>query len=223
MTSSATTLAIFDLDNTLIAGDSDHLWGDWLVERGIVDGVDYKATNDQFYRDYQAGKLDIRKYLAFSLRVLAAHPMEKLHDWRAQFVEEKISPIVLPEARALVAEHRSQGHLPMIITATNDFVTTPIASALGIELLLATQAEIQGNRYTGNVLGTPCYQQGKVQRLQAWLDATGLSLAGSWFYSDSHNDLPLLEKVAHPVAVDPDEQLAGIARQRHWPIMSLRS
>lgn len=222
MTSSTTTLALFDLDNTLIAGDSDHLWGDWLVERGIVDGAGYKAANDQFYRDYQAGELDIHKYLEFSLGVLAEHSLEKLNHWRAQFVQEKIHPILLPKAQALVAAHRNKGHLPMIITATNDFVTAPIASALGIDLLLATQAEMQGNRYTGSILGIPCYQQGKVRRLQAWLDETGQSLAGSWFYSDSHNDLPLLEAVEHPVAVDPDALLAEVARARHWPVMSLR-
>ena len=216
------TLAIFDLDNTLIAGDSDHLWGDWLVEKKIVDGEHYQATNDQFYRDYQCGRLDIMAYLQFSLKVLAEHDMALLHHWREQFLAEMLDSIWLPKAETLLDKHRQQGHTLMIITATNDFVTAPIADRLGVEHLIATVAECRRERYTGRVSGTPSFRDGKVERLGEWLHQHNETLAGSWFYSDSHNDLPLLRKVDNPVAVDPDAPLEREALEQGWPVISLR-
>ena len=218
------TLAIFDLDNTLIAGDSDHLWGDFLVERGLVDVARYKATNDQFYQDYKDGRLDIHAYLRFALSPLAEHALTNLIDWRSEFLEEKIRPIMLPAAARLLQKHRDQGHILMIITATNDFVTGPIAESLGVDYLLATRAAMTSERYTGEIDGVPCYREGKVQRLHEWLQQQrDHSLADSWFYSDSHNDLPLLRKVTHPVAVDPDPVLLREAQEAGWPLISLRS
>ena len=216
------TLAIFDLDNTLIGCDSDHLWGDWLVEKGIVDAEHYKETNDQFYVDYQNGRLDIMAYLRFSLKVLADNDMAQLHFWREQFLAEKLDDMWLPKAAELGEKHRQQGHTLMIITATNDFVTAPLADRLGIEHLIATVAERRKEHYTGDIDGTPSYREGKVTRLQAWLESHDETLDGSYFYSDSHNDLPLLEQVANPVAVDPDATLEREARERGWPVISLR-
>lgn len=217
------TLAIFDLDNTLIAGDSDHLWGEFLVARGLVEASDYKASNDRFYQDYKAGRLDIHAYLRFALKPLAEHALSNLIDWRDEFLAEKIAPIMLPAARRLLQQHRDQGHTLMIITATNDFITGPIAEQLGVDHLLATRAEMQDDRYTGEIDGVPCYREGKVERLYDWLQQhPQLSLEGSFFYSDSHNDLPLLRKVRHPVAVDPDPVLLDHAREAGWPVLSLR-
>ena len=216
------TLAIFDLDNTLIGVDSDHLWGDWLVEKGIVDAEHYKATNDQFYVDYQNGRLDIMAYLRFSLKVLADNDMTQLHFWREQFLAEKLDEMWLPKAEALLEQHREQGHTLMIITATNDFVTAPLADRLGVDHLIATVAECKKERYTGDIAGIPSYREGKVTRLHDWLKNYDETLEGSWFYSDSHNDLPLLEQVEHPVAVDPDATLEREALERGWPVISLR-
>lgn len=216
------TLSIFDLDNTLLAGDSDYLWGQYLSEQGIVDGNIYEQENQRFYDEYKQGQLDIFEFLRFSLRPLAEHPMEQLLEWREQFMTEKIEPIMLPAAQQLVDEHRERGNTLMIITATNSFVTAPIAEAFGIPYLLATEPEMRDNRFTGEVTGTPCFQQGKVERLQNWLTDNNESLADSWFYSDSHNDLPLLQQVTHPVAVDPDDVLEHHARSAAWPIISLR-
>ena len=216
------TLAIFDLDNTLIGCDSDHLWGDWLVEKGIVDAEHYKEPNDQFYVDYQNGRLDILAYPRFSLKVLADNDMAQLHFWREQFLAEKLDEMWLPKAAELVEKHRQQGHTLMIITATNDFVTAPLADRLGIDHLIATVAERRKERFTGDIDGTPSYREGKVSRLQAWLDDHGETLDGSYFYSDSHNDLPLLQQVDNPVAVDPDATLEREARERGWPVISLR-
>ncbi|HEY9199323.1 MAG TPA: HAD family hydrolase [Gammaproteobacteria bacterium] len=215
-------LALFDLDNTLLGGDSDYLWGRFLVEQGIVDGESYERENRAYYEQYKAGTLNIQEFLAFSLRPLAQHPTERLHAWRDEFIARLIDPIILPDARALVERHRAQGDTPVIITATNRFVTAPIAARFGIEHLIATEVEMDGARYTGRSTDIPCFQGGKVQRLRQWLEAQRADLAGSWFYSDSHNDLPLLEQVEHPVAVDPDDTLAQHARMRGWPIMSLR-
>lgn len=217
------TLAIFDLDNTLIAGDSDHLWGEFLVRQGQVDEAGFKATNDAFYQDYLDGTLDIMAYQEFVLGVLKGRPLAELEALHAQYLNEVIGPLWLPRAQALVDRHRAEGHRLMIITATNDFITAPIAERLGIDQLLATVAERDAEGgYTGRVSGIPCYREGKVKRLEAWLTEQNESLSGSYFYSDSHNDLPLLGKVAHPVAVDPDDKLARTAHQRGWPIISLR-
>lgn len=215
-------LAIFDLDNTLLAGDSDYLWGRFLIEQGIVDAEFYERENQRFYDEYKAGTLDIFEFLKFSLRPLSENDPETLHTWRDRFVREKIRPIMLPAARTLVATHRHRGDRLLIITATSSFVTRPIAQALGIEELLATEPEVKGGRYTGDVAGIPCFREGKVERLRAWLRQTGENLSGAWFYSDSHNDLPLLELVEHPVAVDPDETLAEHARLKGWQTITLR-
>jgi HAD superfamily hydrolase (TIGR01490 family) len=217
------SLAIFDLDNTLIAGDSDYLWGQFLVERGLVDEDRYEQANARFYEQYREGRLDIAEFLAFALKPLADTEPEILQGLRADFIRERIEPIVLPAAHELIEKHRAAGDLPLVITATNRFVTEPIVLGLyGIEELIATTPEIRNGRYTGAFVGTPCFQEGKVKRLDEWLAESGQDLAGSWFYSDSHNDLPLLSKVDHPVAVDPDRILAGHAGEHGWPIISLR-
>lgn len=216
------SLAIFDLDNTLLGGDSDYLWGRFLVENSIVDGTLYECENQRFYEAYKAGSLDIHEFLAFALRPLAENDPGDLHAWRERFMIEKISSVILPKAMALLHKHRQAGDTLLIITATNRFVTQPIAEALGVPHLLATEPEMAGNRYTGKCYGIPCFQDGKVQRLAAWLNETGHTLDDSWFYSDSHNDLPLLSRVTHPVAVDPDPILARHAQEHDWPIISLR-
>ena len=216
------TLAIFDLDNTLIAGDSDYLWGQYLVDQGIVDRDEYEAANARFYEEYKQGQLDIREFLDFALQPLARHEPDQLHEWRADFIQEKIEPILLPAAHRLIEEHRTIGDTLMIITATNRFVTEPIARLYGIEHLIATTPEFMDGRYTGHYEGIPCFQQGKVTRLNEWLQQQERSLDGSWFYSDSHNDLPLLNRVSHPVAVDPDETLKQHATLQGWPVLSLR-
>lgn len=216
------SLAIFDLDNTLLAGDSDYLWGQFLVEQGIVDREYYEVSNARFYQDYREGKLDIAGFLRFALQPLADNEPEALTAWRAQFLEQKIRPIMLPAAHRLIEQHRQQGDLPVVITATNSFVTEPIVRLYGIEHLIATVPEVAEGRFTGRHLGTPCFREGKVTRLQEWLEGSDYDLEGSWFYSDSHNDQPLLSMVENPVAVDPDEQLQRWAEARGWPIISLR-
>lgn len=215
-------LAIFDLDNTLLAGDSDHAWGEFLVEEGIVDAEEYRLANDRFYQEYLNGELDIRHYLGFALQPLARNRMDDLLVWRERFMEKKVQPMMLASASALLDSHRAQGHTLMIITATNRFVTEPIAEALGIEHLIATDPELINGQFTGEVAGTPSFQDGKVTRLDDWLEAHRKTLDGAWFYSDSHNDLPLLQKVDNPVAVDPDPRLEKFARDQGWKVMSLR-
>ena len=217
------TLAIFDLDNTLIAGDSDYLWGQFLVERGIVDRRHYEQANERFYDDYRDGRLDIDAFLQFALKPLSENDAEQLHQWRQDFIEECIRPILLPAARELLDIHRKLGHTLMVITATNRFVTEPIAGLYGVDELIATVPEFEEGRYTGRYLGVPCFQSGKVTRLQAWLHEHQRTLRDSWFYSDSHNDRPLLECVTNAVAVDPDAHLKALAEQRGWPVLSLRS
>ncbi|WP_332701303.1 HAD family hydrolase [Devosia sp.] len=215
-------LALFDLDNTLLAGDSDHAWGDYLCARGILDGVAYKARNDAFYQDYLAGRLNIQEYLNFSLEILGRSEMAQLEQWHREFMRDCIEPIILAKGQALVEQHRAAGDKLLIITATNRFVTAPIAARLGVDTLLATECEMRGGRYTGLTTDVPCYKEGKVTRLDRWLAETGYSLEDSYFYSDSRNDLSLLERVSHPVAVDPDPTLRAEAEQRGWPIISLR-
>lgn len=216
------TLAIFDLDNTLIGGDSDYLWTQYLVEQGIVDGAEYAAENERFYRQYEAGTMDIGEFLRFQLQPLAQHEPAQLLAWRDDFLRRKIEPILLPAASTLLNRHRSRNHTLLIVTATNRFITEPIAALLGVPHLLATEPEQRDGRYTGGVDGVPCYQAGKVTRLQDWLQEHDDHLHGSWFYSDSHNDLPLLERVSHPVAVDPNPRLREEADRRGWPVISLR-
>lgn len=215
-------LAIFDLDNTLLAGDSDYLWGRHLIDLGVVDAEVYERANQRFYDDYRAGCLDIGAFLRFSLAPLCEHSMADLERWREEFVRARIDPIILPAAQGLVEQHRRAGDTLMIITATNAFVTTPIAARFGVEHLIATQPAIEAGRFTGGVAGTPAFREGKVERLRDWLERNDATLTGSVFYSDSINDLPLLEKVEQAVAIDPDERLAAVARQRGWPIRSLR-
>ncbi|MBK8287710.1 MAG: HAD family hydrolase [Cellvibrionales bacterium] len=216
------TLAIFDLDNTLLGGDSDHAWGEFIADLGIVDGKSYREKNDAFYADYCRGALDVFAYQRFVLQPLAGLGMAELARWHAQFMREKIEPMILPKAQALVDSHRAQGHTLMIITATNAFITAPIAQRLGIDTLIATEPEQFNHTYTGNIVGVPCYREGKVQRLNVWLAENNESLMGSYFYSDSHNDLPLLQLVDHPVAVDPDDILRKHAEDSGWQVLGLR-
>ncbi|TGD75760.1 HAD family hydrolase [Mangrovimicrobium sediminis] len=216
------SLAIFDLDNTLLGGDSDHLWGEFLCEAGLVDAEGFAARNDSFYADYQAGQLDINAYLRFALGPLRDQPPETVEAWHREFMRRKIEPIILPAGRALVERHRAAGDTLLIITATNAFITRPIARAFGIDELLACEAQMLDGRYTGEPLGIPTYREGKVARLQEWVKEHNASMEGAWFYSDSHNDLPLLEQVDRPVAVDPDERLRAHAEAAGWPVISLR-
>lgn len=215
-------LAIFDLDNTLIAGDSDHGWGEFLVEQGLVDAKVYQEKNDYYFEQYQSGELDILEYLSFSLTPLTEYSLNTLHNLRDQFVKEKILPIITQKSRDLLAKHKAQGDYLLIITATNLFVTEPIAQELGVDHIIATEPEFKNGEYTGRVAGIPSFQEGKVKRLTEWLEQNGLSLQDSYFYSDSHNDLPLLKIVDHPVAVDADETLTQYAQKQNWPIISLR-
>lgn len=215
------SLAIFDLDNTLLRGDSDYLWGQFLAEIGVVDRATYERENDRFYADYRAGRLDILAFLAFSLGPLARHPRAELDRWHRDFMAVKIEPLIGPAAEALVERHRRAGDTLLIITATNAFVTRPIAARFGIPHLIATEPEERNGEFTGRVRGTPSFREGKVSRLETWLTDRVETLDGAWFYSDSHNDLPLLERVTHPVAVDPDATLARHAAERGWPVISL--
>ncbi len=216
------SLAIFDLDNTLIADDSDYLWGQFLVDQGIVDKAQYEHANAKFYDDYRQGTLDIVEFLNFSLQPLADNSPEQLYQWRVQFIEEIIKPILLKPAQQLVDKHKDRGDTLLVITATNRFVTEPIVKLYGIDNLLATTPEFINGRYTGGFTGVPCFREGKVTLLEEWLKNSTHTLEGSWFYSDSHNDLPLLNLVDHPIAVDPDEKLATAAQQASWSIISLR-
>ncbi len=216
-------LTLFDLDNTLLGGDSDFEWAQFLIEKGVLDREVFEARNRKFYEDYKAGTLDINEFLAFQLNPLSRHKRTQLDAWHAEFMENKVRPMMLEAAFRLVESHK--GDLCAIVTATNSFVTGPIATAFGIENLLATEPEEDGGEFTGGVKGVPCFREGKVTRLEAWLASRGESLesfAETRFYSDSLNDLPLLEKVSHPVAVDPDPTLMRHAERMGWQIMSLR-
>ena len=218
-------LALFDLDNTLLAGDSDFEWAQFLIEQKALDRELHEARNLEFYEQYKDGTLDIHEFLNFQLKPLARHPRSQLDAWHREFMSQKILPIIAPGARKLIEKHQVDGDLCIIITATNRFVTAPIAQVLGIENLIATEAEQKDGEFTGEVADIPCFREGKITRLENWLDAhnlTWMSFLQSWFYSDSLNDLPLLEKVTHPVAVDPDPTLKKHAEQNEWQIMSLR-
>ncbi|MDB6063488.1 MAG: HAD-superfamily subfamily hydrolase [Verrucomicrobiaceae bacterium] len=216
-------LAIFDLDNTLLDGDSDHAWGEFLVRKGIVDGAEYRAANDRFYREYQNGTLDIHSYLSFALQPLTRHSADELRELHAEFMRTMIAPMRLPKADALLAEHRARGDFLLIITATNAFITRPIADSLGVDAILATEPEVIGGRHTGNIVGSACFREGKVTCLDEWLQAHPYDLRDASFYSDSQNDLPLLNKVGKPVAVDPDDMLRAAAIENGWPVISLRN
>lgn len=215
-------LALFDLDNTLLAGDSDFEWAQFLIEQGVLDREVYEARNQDFYDQYKAGTLDIFEFLDFQLKPLSRHPRAVLDAWHREFMARRINPIIRDSARALVERHR--GDMRVIITATNSFVTAPIARAFGIEHLIATEPESRDGEFTGNVRGVPCFREGKVRCLDSWLAQRGGSMDSfdeSWFYSDSLNDLPLLSRVTHPVAVDPDATLRAYAARCGWPVISL--
>jgi len=216
-------LILFDLDDTLIAGDSDYSWGEFLTTKKIVDSAHFKRENDRFYRDYQLGKLDILAYLKFSLAPLALLSKTDLETLHREFMQEVIEPMWLPKADILLKEHREKEDTLMVITSTNRFIVEPICKKLGIENLIATELEERNDRFTGQVSGTPSFQEGKIVRLNSWLDTSDFILEESSFYSDSINDLPLLKAVGRPIAVDPCPKLKEEALLRGWEIISLRS
>ncbi|KAF1025576.1 MAG: Phosphoserine phosphatase SerB1 [Burkholderia plantarii] len=223
-----TNLALFDLDHTLIPTDSDHEWGRFMVKLGIVDAESFSRQNDRFYADYKAGTLDIHAYLTAMLTPLAQYPRAKLTEWHDQYMHEVIRPAMLPAALALVRQHQDAGDLCCIVTATNSFITRPIATAFGVEALIACEVEtVDGHPasdLTGRPTGEPSFREGKITRTEAWLAAQGKTLADferSWFYSDSHNDIPLLAKVTDPVATNPDDTLRAHAREHGWRILDL--
>ena len=219
-------LALFDLDNTLLAGDSDFQWAQFLIEQRALDRELHEARNLEFYEQYKAGTLDIHEFLDFQLKPLARHSRSQLDAWHREFMTKKILPLIAPGARKLIERHKLDGDLCIIITATNSFVTAPIAQVLGIDNLIATEPEQKNGEFTGQVSGMPCFREGKITRLEDWLNQhnlTWLSFLQSWFYSDSLNDLPLLGKVTHPVAVDPDATLKSHAEEHGWPIISLQN
>jgi HAD superfamily hydrolase (TIGR01490 family) len=216
-------LALFDLDNTLLAGDSDFEWAQFLIEKGVLDGEVHEAENKHFYEHYQAGTLDIHAFLDFQLKPLSRHPRKVLEEWHREFMRDRIAPIITRKSRDLVDSHRDDARA--IVTATNSFVTGPIAREFGIEHLVATEPEEIDGEFTGRVKGVPSFREGKVARVESWLAEHGLgwhSFTETWFYSDSLNDLPLLSKVTHPIAVDPDETLKETALEQGWMIISLR-
>jgi len=215
------TLALFDLDNTLLSGDSDYEWGCFLVRKKLVDKVEFEAVNLEFYDQYKQGTLDIYEFASFCFKPLAERSMEELQTLHNEFMDTVIRPKMGDKARELIRFHKEQGHTLLVITATNSFITRPIVKAFGIDNLLATEPKIVNGRYIAEIDGTPCFQEGKVTRLKQWLRQNNASLAGSYFYSDSFNDLPLMEVVEHVIAVDPDEKLAKIAKQRAWKVISL--
>lgn len=216
-------LALFDLDNTLLAGDSDFEWAQYLIEQGVLDREVYEARNQDFYDQYKAGTLDIFEFLDFQLKPLSRHSRAQLDAWHRDFMARKIVPIVAPGTAELLRHHRD--HVQVIVTATNSFVTAPIAAHLGVAHLIATEPEVLGGEFTGKPYGTPSFREGKVARLEQWLAERGHAWADveeSWFYSDSLNDLPLLARVHHPVAVDPDPTLKAHAEKLGWSVISLR-
>jgi len=216
-------LALFDLDNTLLAGDSDFEWAQFLIEKEVLDREVYEARNRDFYEAYKAGTLDIHEFLDFQLKPLARHPRKLLEQWHGEFMQKKIMPIITRKARDLVDSHRDDARV--VITATNRFVTAPIAREFGIENLIATEPEERAGEFTGRVKGVPSFREGKVERLRTWMREHGIQwdrVEETWFYSDSLNDLPLLSLVSHPVAVDPDETLKEHALMHDWRVISLR-
>lgn len=219
-------LALFDLDNTLLAGDSDVEWPRFLIDQGVLDADFYNRENDRFYADYKAGTLNIFDFLDFQLAPLARHSREQLDAWHKAYLAERITPLMTAEGRRRVQAHQAAGDVVGVITATNRFITAPIVAAFGIEHLIATEPEMDADgHYTGKPAGVPCFQAGKITRLNDWLAARGETLANypqSWFYSDSRNDIPLMSQVTHPVAVDPDEALRAHAEAQGWPVLSFR-
>lgn len=219
-------LALFDLDNTLISGDSDFEWAQFLISRGVLDREVHEAENLKFYEQYKDGTLDIHAFLDFQLAPLARHPRAELDAWHVQFMAEHILPMIGNKARQLVQHHAAEGALMAIVTATNSFITAPICREFGVPHLIATIPAELGGQFTGKVKGIPSFKEGKIVRVESWLKSLGYgwrSFSSSHFYSDSHNDLPLLRKVSHPVAVDPDDTLRATALAAGWPVISLRS
>lgn len=218
-------LVLFDLDNTLLAGDSDFAWAQFLIGKGVLDREVQEAKNIAFYEDYKAGTLDIFAFLDFQLAPLARHSRAELDRWHREFMETSIRPMVTSRARALVDEHLARGALVAVVTATNSFVTGPIARELGIHHLIATIPAQENGTFTGKPRGTPAFKAGKIERVDAWLESLGLyfgSFEQTWFFSDSHNDLPLMQRVQRPVAVDPDDTLRAHAESMGWAVISLR-
>jgi HAD superfamily hydrolase (TIGR01490 family) len=215
-------LALFDLDNTLLDGDSDHAWAQFLIEEGVLHSGEYHARNEWFYERYKDGTLDIHEFLDFQLAPIARRPRPQLDAWHREFMQRKVRPMILPKAAELIARHADA--TTAIVTATNRFITAPIAAELGVAKLIATDIEEVDGVFTGKARGTPAFREGKIESVDAWLRESGRRLADfeSWFYSDSLNDLPLLERVTHPVAVDPDATLRAHAAACGWPIISLR-
>ncbi|MFT5117975.1 MAG: HAD superfamily hydrolase (TIGR01490 family) [Kiritimatiellia bacterium] len=215
-------LTIFDLDNTLLAGDSDYTWGNFLVAKGVVNADQYQLENERFYLEYQRKTLDIFAYQRFvlaPLMVIGVTEREALH---AEFMQHYIAPLRQVKADALIAKHKAQADTLLVITATNRFIAEPIVSMLNIDHLLATDPEIINDQFTGNIVGTPCFQEGKIERLKQWMDSNSEKYSEITFYSDSINDAPLLEFVDHAIAVDPDDDLHALALEKGWAIISLR-
>lgn len=213
------TLALFDLDNTLLNGDSDHGWGIFLADIGVLDPVEQKQKQDYYYRQYQNGALDMDEFLRFQLKPLADFPRHQLLQWRSEYLDQVIEPLIKDGKAELLEPHRALNHKIIIITATNDFITRPIADRLGVETLLSTKVEEKDGKYTGAYTGVPCYHHGKVEVLNTWLVQHQENLNDSFFYSDSINDLPLLELVTTPIAVTPDDRLRAHAELHDWRII----
>jgi len=217
-------LALFDLDNTLLSGDSDYEWTLHLVNKGVLDRDVFEHRNMEFYEQYKAGTLDIFEFLDFQLQSLADNSRADLEAWHAEFMATSIVPMLAQPARDLVKRHQDQGHLCALVTATNSFVTGPICRELNIPHLIATIPAQEHGQFTGKPRGTPAFREGKIARVEDWLEAMGLwwgNFERSWFYSDSRNDLPLLLRVSDPVAVDPDQTLRAHAQTADWTILSL--
>ena len=224
-TDRAPGIALFDLDFTLLGGDATYEWIHFLIDRGALERESTAAELERFYEEYGVGTLDIREFLHFDFRPLASHPRAQLERWREEYLTQAVAPMMLPKALELIASHEARGHMTAIITAANSFVTEPIATMFGVRHLLASIPEALGGEFTGRIDGVPCFHEGKVTKLDEWLASRGEALADfaeSYFYGDSQSDLPLMERVTNPVAVEPDDALAKVARERGWPIISLR-
>lgn len=217
-----TDLAIFDLDDTLLDGDSDYAWGQYVIAQGWVDRPAYEQKNRYFMDQYAAGNLDIHEYIAFICQPLLDKSLAVLQQVRTQYINDTVKPMLTKGAQDLIQRHREQEHYCLIITATNSLITEPLPRVLGVDHLLGTDLEVIDGHVTGRIQGTPCFQKGKVARLQQWLAEQSITFEQTYFYSDSHNDLPLLETVDYPHAVNPNDTLRQVAQDRHWPILNLR-
>jgi len=217
-------LAVFDLDNTLLAGDSDHAWGEFLILKGLADEASHRTKNDWFYNEYQAGRLDINQYVKFTLSPVLHKPLDQLKLLHQEFLQTCVRPMILPKARRLVSAHKNNGDYCLIMSATNIFITQPISEVFDVDEIMATDLVMENGYYTGEIDGIPCFQEGKLVRLNNWLELQNerYSLSNCSFYSDSQNDIPLLEAVSNPVAVDPDAELKKIAESNRWKVISLR-